>query len=326
MAAQILTGGPAARVTQPDPVLTNTAADSSQNGGWIGDMAAPVHPVIKDYVRHAEKDSQTLLSTLSETIRNPGSRYNKLPRPVKTWLTSVIVENAVRVEVPQEDIDNAVSPEEPLLDAAQIIQNVLKFAIENYVFELFQPANFGSTQKTASPSLWKGTGTNIEELIEGAKVAVRKNSGQNANTIIIPPSKWPLVWASAEIKNLNWGYTHADLAGNGGLPPTVFGLKLVVPGVRTDSAPTGTFTPAFVWDDDDVRIFYTPSPNGEEWNGSDPTLMGQYENQKNGTAFEVRHRLSADYEEDGLHIVFGNIRRSLAEFFNKNLGFLITGI
>lgn len=312
---------PAARTVLPDPVLTNLVQDNSNAGDWFAPVICSVKQVAKDYVRWGKQDSQSLLSNLYETLRAPGSRYNLIPRPIMEWVTSSILEDALRVEFTEEDINNAISPLEPRANASMKILNALQFATENRAATLLATA----TRTAAAGLAWSGAGGSIQADIEAAKLAVLKNSGMPANGIEIAPSKAPGMFASTEIKALQI-YNPNDVLTQGGFVPTLFGLRVFIPGTRKDTAPTGAFTPAFVWDDATAYVFYSPTLDGGAWSGDGQAFSIQFENQLNGAAYEVRERLDADYEENLKHIVYGNVRRSLPEVFNNEVAFKITGI
>ena len=320
MAANL--NNPDVRTVQPDPALTNLVQDNSANGDWFAGVIVSVRQVAKDYLRWAKQDSQSLLANLFETLRTQGSRYNLIPRPVLQWATSSIVEDAVRDEYQDEDVRNSISPLEPAMNSSMKILNVLQFATEIRAQALMHAA----TKTAGVGSAWSGAAGSIQSDIESAKLVVRKNSGMPANGIFIPPSKVPGMMASTEVKNLRV-FTEPGLLSSSGLPPAIFGLRPFSPGVRIDTVPTGTFTPAFVWDTDlEAFVFYSPTLDGGYWSGDGQTFGTQFENQLNGSAFEIRQRLDPNYEENHTHIVYGNVRRSLPEAFNDNCGFRITGI
>jgi hypothetical protein len=313
---------PDVRSIQPDPILTNLMQDNSAQGGWVAPVLAPVRQVAKDYVRWGKQDSQSLLSNLFDTVRTSGSRYNLIPQPLVSWVTSAIVEDAVRVEYTDEDVVNSISPLVPAMNSAMKILNVLQYATEQRV----QVLAHGATNTTGATAAWSGAAGSIQADISAAKLVVLKTSGMPANFIVVPPSKVPGMLASTELKNLQI-FTHSDMLMVGGYPPTVFGLRLFVPGARTDSTPTGSFTPVFAWDHDlEAYVGYSPTLDGGYWSGDGQAFGIQFENQLNGSAFEARTRLDANYEENLIHIVYGNVRRSLPEVFNTNTMFRITGI
>jgi hypothetical protein len=313
---------PNSLAVQPDPVLTNLMQDNSKQGGWIAPLFCPVKQVAKDYVRWGKQDSQSLLANLYATIRTQGARYNLIPRGTLTWMTSQVQEDAVRSEYQEEDIVNSISPLEPAMNAAMKILNVLQYATEARVQALAAAATFTD----AADAAWSGAAGSVQSDIQSAKLAVLKNSGMAANFISIDPTKIPFALASTELKNLQI-FTHSDLLTNGGYPAMLFGLRLFTPGARYDTTPTGTFTPAFAWQDGFAYVGYSPNLALDAyWSGDGQSFATQFENQINGSAFECRTRLDPDYEENLTHIVYGNVRRSLPEVFNNNVLFRITGI
>lgn len=313
---------PDLRAVQPDPILTNVVQDNSANGDWFAPVIVSVRQVAKDFIRWGKQDSQSLLSNFFETLRTPGSRYNLLPRPVLAWLTSIVQEDAVRVEYTEEDVRNSISPLDPAMNSAMKVLNVLQFATELRAQALMHAA----ANNDGADSAWSGAAGSIQSDIEAAKLAVLKASGFPANGIFIPPSKVPGMMASTEIKNLRV-FTDPNLLQTSGLPKTLFGLRPFSPGTRNDSTPTGTFTPAFVWDTNpEAFVFYSPTLDGGYWSGDGQAFGMQFENQINGSAFEVRSRLDPNYEENGIHIVYGNVRRSAPEVLNDSTGFRVTGI
>lgn len=320
MATNLL--NPNATAVQPDPVLTNVMQDNSNNGGWVASLFAPVKQVGKDYVRWSKQDSQALLANLYKTVRTQGERYNVVPRGVLSWVTSQVSEDAVRAEYEDEDIANSMSPLEPAVNAAKKILNVLQYATESRVQALAAAA----TNTDAADAAWSGTAGTIQSDIELAKLAVLKNSGFPANFISVDPTKIGVALASTELKNLQV-FTHADMLTSGGYPSTLFGLRLFTPGVRVDTVPTGTFTPSFVWADGFAYVGYSPNlALSPSWSGDGQSFAIQFENQLNGSAYEARTRLDADYEENLKHIVFANVRRSLPELMNNNVLYRISGI
>jgi hypothetical protein len=320
MAASLQSPDP--RTVQPDPVLTNLVQDNSANGGWFAPVGCSVKQVAKDYIRWGKQDSQSLLSNLFETLRTPGSRYNMIPQPVMTWVTSQVQEDALRAEYTEEDVQNSISPLVPAMNCAMKILNTLQYAIESRVQVLFHAASL----TTGASSAWSGAAGSIQADVGAAKTAVLKNSGMPANFILVPPGSIETILATTEVKNLQI-FTQPGLLQSGGYPARLFGLRLFVPGTRWDTAPTGTFTPAFVWDTNvEAYVGYSPTLDGGYWSGDGQAYSTQFENQINGSAFEIRTRRDANFEENLTSIVYGNVRRSLPESMNGNLVYRITGI
>lgn len=323
--------GLSARTVQPDPeLLPGLMQDNSTQGGWLAPQLCGIRTVSKDYVRWGKQDSQTLLSKLQDTLRAPGDRYNLIPRAIRTWVTSVIQEDAVRIEVPHEDVVNGVGIYDAYMDASLQILNVLQYAFELRVATLFDPSGFAAANKTGvSGGTWAGASTAIEADIENAVLTVLERSGLEPNYIRIPRKKWGGIKASAEITKLRTGNDPIEYAN--GVPVRLFGLQILF-GTGRNAPPTGTFTPAFLWDNSTLslnntcHVGFSPFLMGGQWGAGMQTFLGCFENQLNGTAFESNVRDDPNFEENGIHIVYGNVRRSTPEVINPEACFAITGI
>lgn len=331
--------GPNQRQLNPDPVLTNVLVENANVGGWIAPFLSAVKPVGKDYVRHGVKDTKNLLANFRSMLRAPGQRANLLPRTVISWLTALVSEDAVRVEYTEDDIAEAVSAAQPRVDAARQIANILMFAQETAVAALYKPANFASDNKTSASGLWAGSTCKSVYDVESAKAIIGERSGFEANFIRIPRKKIAGWIASDEIQKNPQGVFSEMMAGiiAGGLPKRFLGLHVVVGTVRNDTTATGALSPAFLWDRDTlantVHVGYSPAlpPAGTDgapiaWNGDTPAFVGQFENQRGGTAFAANEYLDPHFQENGVHIVHGNVRRSAPQVFNAELCYAITGV
>jgi hypothetical protein len=324
--------GPNQRQLNPDPLLTNVVVENANLGGWLGRYLSSVKPVGRDFVRWGKKDTKTLLSNFKSTLRTPGSRANLLARPTMEWLTSLVTEDAVRVEYTEEDVAEAVSSMAPRVDAARQISNILMFGQELAIATLYKPAAFASDNKTAATGAWAGSTCKSVYDVESAKAVVAERSGVEANFIRIPRKKIAGWLASDEIQKNPQGVFTEMMRGilAGGLPQTFLGLKVLVGTVRNDTTATGALSPSFIWDRDTlantVHVGFSPTLAGQAWDGESPTYLGQFEHQLGGTAFAANEYLSPHFQEDGVHIVHGNVRRSAPEAFNPEVVFAITGV
>lgn len=324
--------GPNQRQLNPDPLLTNVVVENANLGGWLAGAISAIKPVGKDYVRYGKRDTKTLLSNFRSTLRAPGARANLLERPVMEWLTSLVSEDAVRVEYTEDDVAEAVSTAQPKVDAARQIANILMFGQELALADLFLPASFAADNKTAAGGAWAGSTCKSISDVENAKAVIAERSGLEANYIRIPRKKIAGWVGSEEIQKNPQGVFSELMAGimRGGLPQSFCGLKVLIGTVRNDTTATGALSPSFIWDRstlaNTVHVGYSPTLNGGNWDGNSPAFVGQFENQRMGTAFAANEYLSPHFQEDGVHIVHGNVRRSAPEVFNAELCFAITGV
>lgn len=114
----------------------------------------------------------------------------------------------------------------------------------------FNNASFDSTSKTNA----------IEVRIDNAKEAIRADIGKDPNTIIIPSAVARVMKRDSAIRDLI-KYTQNDILVNGDLPPTMFNMRVLIPGGIYDSAEEGqTFAGADIWGKNIVLAYIAPSP------------------------------------------------------------------
>jgi len=303
--------GPNLNELLPDAVLTNVATNLWANGGFAADRLAGVKQVPKDRYKFSTWD-KSVLQHLFNTFRAPGDRANAIPRPAKAYTEGLIKENAIRAEYTQEDVDNSLTPDEPRVTATARIVNALQFVVENLVHDKYLVAGLAAANKTQAAAKWDAATTSIRKDVEKAKETFYKRTGIEPNYILMPRHVWTAFIISKEITDLRI-YTENMFRGQDGrdvLP--VFGLQPIVPGMRYDSAPSGTYTPAFVWGDNDVWIGYSPAVNGGGWDGTAPTFLGQFEATLTGqSAFAVKEYQSPFFAEDKTFIITSDFRRTV---------------
>lgn len=323
--------GPNARITQPDPILTQCVQDQSDTGGWLFGRLCANTPTTKDYVRWFKKDAKTLGAQFADTRRSPGGMPNLVKRPKGTWATSDVGEDALRIEIEQEAVDNAGNPAEPFLDAALKIGNALQYALDKRVAALYDPSASHFTtdvNKIAASGLWATTTSKMRYDVERAKALVKGG----ANFIRVPRGKWPGILDADEIKANHSGFYNPLLLDSmTGYPMTFMGLVLVIGTARVDVTYTGAYTPSDVWDDatlnldDTVHVGYSPTLGGQNLIAGD-SFARTFGNQKGGSDFEVMQRPDNDFDMNPIHHVWSRFRRSDPEIVNPRLVVAITGI
>lgn len=103
-------------------------------------------------------------------------------------------------------------------------------------------------------------GDTIEGYLDVGKTAIRDACGFSPNHIFIPDKVAKVMKKDSVIRELI-RYTQSDLLVNGDLPPTIFNMKVVIPGaINTTSAPgAAADTFADVWDQENVAMLYVTS-------------------------------------------------------------------
>jgi hypothetical protein len=102
----------------------------------------------------------------------------------------------------------------------------------------------------------------IEGYLDVGKTAIRNACGFQPNVIIIPDKLAKVMKKDSQIRELI-KYTQSHLLVNGDLPPTIFNMKVIIPGAinttSTEGASSNTFSD--VWDQEDcIMAYITSSP------------------------------------------------------------------
>jgi hypothetical protein len=120
----------------------------------------------------------------------------------------------------------------------------------------------GTSQwNNASFSSQAGSQSVIEQQFDNAREAIRKNTGGlDANIAVIPMAVWRVMARDTGIRD-QIKYTHNDILSDGTLPPTLWGLKLVVPRSMYATSGEGE-APSLIdcWGKNVVIAYVDPNP------------------------------------------------------------------
>lgn len=119
-------------------------------------------------------------------------------------------------------------------------------------------ANWAAANTTTPIAQWNASsGVKIETDIDLGKEVVRKAIGVLPNTIVIPASVAVSAKKDPTLRELI-KYTQNNLLVNGDLPPTMFGMNVVIPGATYTASKEGaTATYTDIWGDN-VLLLYVP--------------------------------------------------------------------
>ena len=228
--------------------LTNFALDVMRGGGPpIVDRIAPVVRVgLTDTKFYKFNEAREFVQNWHDAERSPKGLAMEVSRSY-TSATLSLVQQALRELIADEEQDNAdMSVINPEQDAVRLILSKLAVIKEvKLAALLYDHSTTFSSYTAAASAYWDaGSGnTDIEGDIDAGKESVRKNAGVTANTIAIPPAMAIIAKKAPELRDL---VTHTDstLLVNGDLPPKLFGLDVVIPGMLQDEADPGVATPS----------------------------------------------------------------------------------
>ena len=243
------------RDVRPDPLLTAIAMEFGTGGGFANEQCVPRRGVANYEFKYAIWDIGKFTSDETETLRAPGAAANQDTDPSMTWVTGMCRANAKKTKLTDED--RATAPNPAALERAKVQRMVmsLRRMKEIRFRDLIQDtASIGNTVPSVK---WDATSAvTIEKNIDAAKEAFLLQCGFEATHIVIPPAVAKVAKRDASIRDLI-KYTQDNLLVNGDLPPTVFGLRVVIPGaVVNTGAPGATQALGRIWSADKVTLLY----------------------------------------------------------------------
>ena len=165
----------------------------------------------------------------------------------------------MKILVSDREKDNADSVLQLRESKLRRLQDLLLLEQEIRVATLLTTAANWASGHYTDPGNWSTGTPTIEKDIDTGKEAVRKAIGVEPNTIIIPAAVAKVVKRDSTVRTL-LQYTHSDLLVNGDLPPTLWNMKVVIPGASYTSSVEGasSITYSDVWGNHVVLLYVPP--------------------------------------------------------------------
>ena len=301
--------------------LTHFAMENMGTGGpFVADMIAPVVHVPTSTGNYYKFSNTEAVRDDYDAVRAPKTESNEIRRSYEST-SYECRQYGLRELVADEEMYNAdraaIDPER---DAMSLITRKLRLPIEKRIISRVMSATYITNNGAATATWDAASGVDIEADIDAAKLAVRKNSGMEPNTIVIPPHIAVVAKKDTEIRELV-KHTDPTLLVNGELPQKVFGLDVVIPLALADSADAGVSTTdlGFAWDSNSVLVAYVERNAPSKRSIS---LAYQFRRPIAGTLDIAAFR----YRDDSRHatVVEGLIEQT-EEVVCTACGYLITG-
>lgn len=241
---------------------------SYPQGQFIADQVIPVLPVVNETDNFYVWDRSGFQRR--EQTLTPDRSAAREVRPTFSADSYRAERYALATSVSDRERRN--SDDQLSLEMAQTmaIANLLRLDIEVRAAALLSKANtsgvtLSGTAQWNNASFTDGVTSSIEYRIDVAKTAIRQAlNGREPTHIIIPDAVAKVMKRNATVRELI-KYTQNDLLVNGDLPPTLWGLKVIIPQSMYTTDPEGTaegsVTYSDVWGGTDVRVLYVnPNP------------------------------------------------------------------
>lgn len=241
---------------RPDPVLTPIAMLPGLGDTYVSDLLVPTRPVASDSYKYMKWNLRDFIAGQKfDSRRAPGARPNRVKGPKGTYTEGHIHERSFEDVLTDEIRHNAPNPAAQESAKARALRNLLKLDIEMAVRDIM--TNTGTITSAVPGVKWDAaSNVVIEKNIDAAKEAFIKQCGFAPNAMIVPPAVAQVMKRDSSIRELV-KYTSPNLLVNGDLPPTVFNMRVVIPGAITDTANPGQAASiARVWSADKVVLAY----------------------------------------------------------------------
>ena len=269
----------------PNFELTRQNVVYGAGGGFVADIIAPIvqtmNPNFKFPTYKADKLNQEI-----KTKVGPGGKPNEWRSTPPTWTEGSVARHALDAKINRE-LQLAGGPLANAAAVAGTTTHNIRLGIEQRIKALLD-VNASVSGKHDTPSVkWDATSGTIviEKNIDAGREAFLKLCGFEATHIVIPPDVAKVMKRDSTIRDLR-KYTEPNLLLNGDLPPSLWGLGVVVPGALVNTAnPGATASVARLWSTDSVYLLYVnPAIAGT---GEALTAVAQYRWSQWGAPFAV---------------------------------------
>jgi hypothetical protein len=262
------------------PELTGVAVDAvAADEGFLNDRIVPVVRVRKSQFKYAKWRTDQLRE-IDRTERAIGHGANEATKIGRDYVAGSTRPQGLKIDIPDEILSDATDPEIFKAKQIQSLVRKVRIGIERHLKELLNAA----TQTNAAAAKWDvATNTTIETDVNLGKKTMRDKRGVNPNYIILGQTVAEAVLGNNRIRELV-KYNPNDLLARYTLPPTLFGMIPLSPGLLVDKANPGAAADiAPLWDDETVYLVYV-DPNAT----SDTlTAILAFRNTEEGEPFAV---------------------------------------
>lgn len=257
----------------PDPAITSWATKYGQGPTFDTNMIAPVVPVARPDYKFATYKADELNDEVEDLVA-AGDRPAMVRRFKPTFTTGTAVRRALDDFISDEVARQAPNPIFLEQRRTQKLVLNLQLGIAKRVKAKFDAA--GTAASAPSPK-WDGTSPTIEKDIDDAREAALPLAHVEMNTIIIPPAVARVMKRDSTIRDLR-RYTDPNLLINGDLPPTLWGLRVIIPGALHNSGnpkADESQTIGRIWSTDTVYLCYL-DPNAGDTESFTPVVQTRW--------------------------------------------------
>ena len=240
-----------------DPMLTNVAI-SYENDAYIAKMIFPELPVSKQSGKHFVYDRARFRN--NDTLRGQGSNSNEITLAITTGTAYYAEDHAVKQFVSDEDVDNAMTPTSPFIDATENGTDTLMVAREVELAGMLADTAVLTQNTTLSGTSQWSDYTNSDPIgnIRTGMQTVHAAIGKDPNVLILGKQVYDkLVDHPAfteRVKYSQLGVMTPELLAR------IVGVEKVIIGGahKTNSAEGQTETTTYIWGKHAILAYVAP--------------------------------------------------------------------
>lgn len=254
---------PTLRDVANDAVLTNVAVKYT-NEAYIAEQILPVFPVKKQNGKYYVYDAESLRSV--KTLRALGSGANEVDYGVSLSGTYGCDDNALKEFVPQEIIDQADQPIDPLIDATENVTERIKIGAEKALATAMAATGTITHYSTLSGTDRWDDYTNSDPIddIKTAKAAVHGYIFREPNVLVLQKQVYEKLLDHPDIieriKYSQLGVASPELLAR------LFGVeKVLIAGAGYNSADEGqTDSISYIWGKHAWLVYVAPTVKAKQ--------------------------------------------------------------
>lgn len=241
-----------------DPMLTNVAI-AFENDVYIADQVFPAFAVKKQSGKHFVYDQARFRA--NDSLRGTGSPSNEVTISLSVGTAYYADDHALSISVADEDVDNAITPTDPFVDATEFLMDQQMVAREIELAAMLADTGVMTQNTTLSGTTQWSDFNNSDPIanIETAKQTIHASIHKMPNTLILGKQVFDkLKHHPAVLERIKYsqkGIITADLLAS------LFEVERVLIGGagKTTSAEGQTETTGYIWGKHAILAYVAPS-------------------------------------------------------------------
>jgi hypothetical protein len=241
-----------------DPMLTNVAI-AYENDAYIADQIFPAFKVAKQSGKHFVYNQARF--RVNDSLRGTGSPSNEVTLSLTVGSAYFADDHALSMNVSDEDVDNAITPTDPFVDATEFLMDQHMVSREVELAAMLADTGTMTQNTTLSGTSQWSDFNNSDPIanIETAKQTIHASIHKMPNTLILGKQVYDkLKHHPAVLERIKYsqkGIITADLLAS------LFEVERVLIGGagKTTSAEGQTETTGYIWGKHAILAYVAPS-------------------------------------------------------------------